>query len=452
MSDQWFYRIKGQQFGPVAFDIIQTLATTGTIAPDDEIRPADSANWLLACAATELRETNRRPMTGLAVDRRMARDEWFCRGSAGDFGPLKLVDLIRMAAEGDLKPDEEIKSTANDYWKQIRSYGRLTQLLPFDHEPVGPEFSDLTTLLKRVSTLEQNLDKLRNPSKVNPTVRQIPHPSADFDSDLSGNVALDNQPEVLLFPGLHSLSRELDETELGCTASSCDCEIDDETEPQCPSVIAMPAVSGHENLTTLNNLASPPMIGAENAVFRATDGRREIEPSLNTPQWTGWIDGSEFGPVGYAELLSWAVTGRLSPTDFVRRGAEGAFVPAVNVPCLFTVQAAANSLSRRTFPGMGAGIASETSAEKMVEIKSANERPAMTNDRLGIDSLGPFPTDQDNGDLRSIIPLTGVNPLQEQMNSTQASIVGNLTRDTTSVGISAMLTIGLVILGWVASL
>ena len=50
--------------------------------------------------------------------------------------------------------------------------------------------------------------------------------------------------------------------------------------------------------------------------------------------------------VDFYQLLAWAVTGRLSPMGFVRRGQEDQYVPAVNILVLFTVRAAANSLSR----------------------------------------------------------------------------------------------------------
>lgn len=56
--------------------------------------------------------------------------------------------------------------------------------------------------------------------------------------------------------------------------------------------------------------------------------------------WFGWLDGQEFGPISYLELLKWAGSGRLSPTDFVRKGDAGHFVPAVTISSLFTVRPA----------------------------------------------------------------------------------------------------------------
>lgn len=135
MSDQWLYRIRGQQFGPVSLELVRTLVASGAIAPDDEVRDTARSNWILACAATELRVSTNAEMSQPAVERRIGRDEWYCRGYAGDYGPLSISELIQLAADGELQPDEEIKSRVDDYWRQIRSIRRLVDLLPFPNQP-----------------------------------------------------------------------------------------------------------------------------------------------------------------------------------------------------------------------------------------------------------------------------------------------------------------------------
>lgn len=134
MSDQWLYRIHGQEFGPVSLDLVRSLVTLGVIAPDDEVRDASRSNWILACAAAELRDSINSSEAQLAVERREARDQWYCRGPAGDCGPLRLVDLIELAAQGELLPDEEVKSKLDDYWRQLNTIERLIELLPFRHD------------------------------------------------------------------------------------------------------------------------------------------------------------------------------------------------------------------------------------------------------------------------------------------------------------------------------
>src|SRR5580698_5643435 len=101
MSEQWFYRVYGQEFGPVSLDLVRTLVAAGTIAPDDEVRSAARSNWILACAASELKDSIR--SKPVSVERRTSRDQWYRHGSEGDVGPLKLTDLIQLAVEGGLR-------------------------------------------------------------------------------------------------------------------------------------------------------------------------------------------------------------------------------------------------------------------------------------------------------------------------------------------------------------
>ena len=404
MSDQWFYRVYGQEFGPVALELVRSLVASGTIAPDDEVRDATRSNWILACAATELRDSIKSPISELTVERREARDEWFCRGATGELGPLKLIDLIQLAAEGELSPDEEIKAKADDYWRQVSSIQRLVDLLPF------PE--DYFALPRKRST--------------------------SFDRDI------DDEPQVILFPGARS-SGSTSEPGNAPTENS----IDDETqtsgrleanERHVPASDATPAgqatfgaltVTHRQVLSTSTELSCA--VSTTDSFSTREDpettdsirmwGHQDSEPKSGDSQWTGWIDGKEFGPVEYPELLTWAVTGRLSPTDFIRRGHEGQFVPAVNIPCLFTVRAAANSLSRPTIPIAKSKAVPSTNFDRIV-VSSSNRE---TNEPAGLARPTEIVTRRDT-----------------------KSFLKDVATDPTSVGVSAMLTIGLMILGWVA--
>ena len=102
--------------------------------------------------------------------------------------------------------------------------------------------------------------------------------------------------------------------------------------------------------------------------IESSENPDQTDLESNEPdEWMGWVGGEEFGPIGYSELLTWAVIGRLSPMDFVRRGGEGQYVPAVNIPCLFTIRAAADSLSRRVIPIPQASPAPNSESEVTIE-------------------------------------------------------------------------------------
>jgi hypothetical protein len=261
MSERWLYRRFGQEFGPVSLDLVRTLVAAGTIAPDDEVRDEASSNWILACAASELRGSIRPPGMHFPSERRSVRDEWFCRRPEGEVGPLKLSDLIQLAADGLLEPHVEVKAWADDYWKEIRSIERLAELLPFSDaarlKPAGIPF-----LSCRMPRSDRAV--MAPPGRVQP------------DEDI------DNR-DIILFPGVQSTIR------------------------------VNSSAAGHST-----------------------------EHGIDS-DWWGWIAGREFGPVDFTQLSIWAVTGQLSPLDFVRRGQQGHYVPAVSVSTLFVVRAASDS-------------------------------------------------------------------------------------------------------------
>src|SRR6185503_16116052 len=51
--------------------------------------------------------------------------------------------------------------------------------------------------------------------------------------------------------------------------------------------------------------------------------------------WWGWAGGVEFGPVQFTQVFGLAKSGQLKPSDFVRNGQLGQFVPSSSVPGLF---------------------------------------------------------------------------------------------------------------------
>ena len=302
MSDQWLYRIRGQEFGPVSLDLVRNLVAAGTIAVDDEVRDLNSSKWTLACAATELCGSAKASEPN--VERRLGRDEWYCQGYAGEVGPLSMSDLIQLAADGDLRPDEQIKSHVDDYWRQINSIRRLVELLPFPDEP-----------------------------------RPGNRPAFSFTK----NEAANSEPaDILPFPGVWS-QPQLPDERINDLIDQLKNFIGNEDDQQ--------DVSTH-------GTEKPNEIGEAVRSKKLSIGGKPVpfDPILpaeteSNERWSGWIAGQEFGPVSFSELLSWAVTGRLAPMDFVRKGDEGQFVPAVNIPCLFTVENAACSLARRIHPG-----------------------------------------------------------------------------------------------------
>ena len=372
MSDRWLYRIYGQEFGPVSLELVRSLLGSGAIAPDDEVRNAAQSNWMLACAATELRDSIT-TTNDLAVERRSDRDEWFCRGATGDYGPLRLVDLIQLAVDGELTPDEEIKAHADDYWKKVRSIQRLVELLPFA-EPkyetsacveafklVGDQISPAVSDMQNSSSTVKEPTQTSVQTILSFTDFEGPQskPSSDNSNRLPPATSSEGheseQPDILQFPGSSA-----------CEAHSATARgiFDDSSIDSLINALGCHGVRSSIGM-------SGPMTLDDQAAFNS-----DIVDAL----WSGWAKGEEFHSVTFSELLSWAVMGRLQPTDFVRKGDDGQYVPAVNIPALFTVRAAANSLFRRT-ASFNSALQPKQSADARVE------EPASTIDeRMSIDT------------------------------------------------------------------
>ena len=52
MSDQWFYRVFGEEFGPMPLEKLKELAESGTIQPLDDVR-STSGDWMPAVNVDE---------------------------------------------------------------------------------------------------------------------------------------------------------------------------------------------------------------------------------------------------------------------------------------------------------------------------------------------------------------------------------------------------------------
>lgn len=412
MSDQWYYRIYGQDFGPVSLELVRSLVESGTIAPDDEVRDATRSNWILACAASELRDSIKSPISELAVERRATRDEWFCRGAAGDFGPLKLADLIQLAAAGQLGSDEQIKAKADDYWKQISSIQRLVALLPFPDKHRQQEIVGTTPSSHQGLRLTTQISPDRHPS--NPLSRH------ETDKDLS--TIEDEEPVVVLFPSVQR-QRTINEpiTSSADDAIPIDVHGTSEQQQECQYWTADVISQSTESIAAA-------MIEDAIANDRPASIRMpfhlDAKQHAGDSQWTGWIGGKEFGPVDYSQLLTWAVTGELSPTDFVRQGSEGDLVPAVSIPCLFTVRAATVPLPL---------------SRSHYEISSSRIAPATR-----FEGIDPYAND------KKLQLLKALQTAGRVTQSDRTSVLRKMATDPTSIGVSAILTIALIVVGWIA--
>lgn len=272
MADQWFYRMFGEEFGPVSLEQLRELAEQGTVSADDEIRATNSNAWVLAGSVSALGLATASTATTVAATSTSGSsadvgtikgglDDWYCHFHGSELGPLSFDELVKFAEHEHLTADDEVKLGANGKWRRVGSIGRLMAVLPY-------QIAERTT----------------------------PPPAS------RGTAPVVEQPVLR------------------------------ETPPP-------PTVSPAE---TALRAAQQQLALAQTQAQELTAWA--FAPNVD-PYWWGFIGGMEYGPGDFRQIMNWVTAGQLQPTDFVRNGLYGQYVPAANVPGLF---AAANMLAQAT--------------------------------------------------------------------------------------------------------
>jgi hypothetical protein len=130
MADQWMYRVVGAEFGPVPQDELQQLLQEGLVSDDDDVRPVDKSAWRPANSYSELGFQVASGNTSTATVERTA-DDWYCKTFGTELGPLGFDELKRMAENGEISADDEVRLGTRAKWRRVGSIGRLMTLLPY---------------------------------------------------------------------------------------------------------------------------------------------------------------------------------------------------------------------------------------------------------------------------------------------------------------------------------
>ncbi|MDB5345934.1 MAG: hypothetical protein JWP89_4311 [Schlesneria sp.] len=269
MADQWLYRVFGQEFGPISFEELQTLADIGILSHSDEVRPESAARWETADSVAQL---GLKTSTNIAVaidlhsvtPAESARsDDWFCQMLGQELGPLSFRELVDYAEQGQVTADDLVKLGANGKWRRVGSIGRLVAVLPYQEQP--------TQVAPRSTNLGDS-QEIEVPPALNTARLITPPPSS---------------PAALA---------ELQEAESA--------------------------------LIKAEEACAPMVQAAHHQVSWASS------PTCD-PAWCVSINGVIEGPVSFAQIMEWAISGKLRPIDFLCQGRFGQYVPAAIVPGLF---------------------------------------------------------------------------------------------------------------------
>ena len=300
MSDQWYYRMFGEEFGPVAIEKLREMADHGTVGSEDEVRSTGSTRWVPAGSVSELglgsadggtevatASDSDAAVNVVAQGDRSGLDDWYCLMNGHELGPLNFDELLKFAQQEQLSADDEVKLGANGKWRRVGSIGRLMAVLPY-----------------------------------RAAERTTPRPAGRSSSSRSNTPAAE-QPAV---------------------GSSVRSDAPPEAATAPVSAVDMNAAYQAAYEQARAQIAESMIAQAEAAFKKAEEGAKAelawaSAPNLDS-QWWGWMGGVEFGPVAFVQVFALAKNGQLKPSDFLRNGPNGQMFPSSNAPGLFSAVAA----------------------------------------------------------------------------------------------------------------
>lgn len=270
MADKWLYRAFGQEFGPVSFDELKNLTANGFLSADSEVRSTDTSRWQLYSDV-------------------VSRDR-----SAGDVNGGEAR-----------RSDPEIDTVkGSDEWY----YGT-------DGAEIGPvSFNVLLQLAQSHQLTADDLVKLGSQGKWR-RVGSIGRLMA----------VLPFQAEVAR-PAGASVRGASKGNKASSTTSI------PESSPPGGTAYLTAYTQAKENIAGL-------IISQAEAAYQAAEARAKAEiawalaPNIEN-FWWGWMGGFEYGPVGIQQVLALVRNGQVKPSDFVRHGQYGQYVPVSSVPGL----------------------------------------------------------------------------------------------------------------------
>jgi hypothetical protein len=139
-TDEWYYRVSGQRFGPFDFDTLFEHASSGQFSRYDEIKAPGSDEWVEAQTIVGLFSdegvdlnallVNEAPLPASAAPRPApVRKQWYYRVLNQQLGPVDFEGLFDLVMEGNLRPDDDIRESDQTEWQRADS---LVGLFPDD--------------------------------------------------------------------------------------------------------------------------------------------------------------------------------------------------------------------------------------------------------------------------------------------------------------------------------
>lgn len=359
MSQNWYYRVLGEEFGPVSFDTVGELAQKGLLSPGDEVRDGEKGPWVaaesivglfpepedsdeIAQPDVQLSESSEQPAQDLAAESSLLEEllggdrqpsqtaqssvdaprgtqertsagpptekspiesEWYFQVAGREVGPVTLAQLILLGESGRLAADDLVRQTGVGDWT-----------------PAG-EVDQLSAAL-----LVAPASRSASP----PDTGTPPAASEDDDFELSEQVVEASPPQA--------------------------------EKPPVPSPPPMPrqaAVAGVDRMQPGPRDLQVRNKGADVAEPAGPKaGGRKVDKG-----WYYRWEGDAFGPFRYAELRRMARSQQITPETEVKQGKNGEWVPAGTCEGLFDAAEIAAAAARQ----QAAASAEEPQADPSVD-------------------------------------------------------------------------------------
>ena len=215
-------------------------------------------------------------------------DPWYYNIGGLEMGPVTFDELLDLARAEQVAADDEIKLGVDGKWRRAGSIGRLMAVLPFQA------------------------------AKAKPVAKKIEPEVVETDA---------SDPFAAL--------EDADSAHVSVSQESLQNQQAPVVDPQIEYQVAF--AKAKENIFGA-------MIAQAEAAFQAAEAQAKQEVAWASAanvdkQWWGWMGNVEFGPVEFPQVLALARNGQIKPSDFIRNGQFGQFVPASNVPGLLNAVA-----------------------------------------------------------------------------------------------------------------
>jgi hypothetical protein len=323
MAELWYYRLLGEEFGPVSATALRDLVAAGTLGASDEVRRDGEPRWQRAGdvdlaeagaashdveAMPDLDSLLGAPASAPATARaggghgassdldamlapsaprrgRTTADAWYYRVSGQRFGPFDFDTLFEHASSGQFSRYDEIRAPGSDEWVEAHT---MVGLFPDENADLGALLVNEAPLPASAAPKPAPVKKQWYYRVLNQQLGPVDFEGL-FDLVMEGNLRPDDE------------IRESDQTAWQRADSLVGLFPDDLSED------AAPPAATHE----------------------------ELAEDSEDAEWYFKMDDQELGPVTFERLVQMAHSGRLQRADPIRPTKLGNWMAAESMVGLF---------------------------------------------------------------------------------------------------------------------